>query len=660
MPFRGITISSSNDGLTSLANGFDSGDHNLAEILAKYEEEKEKRMQPEGTEQYIDVGRTPKFEHFVNDPFIHESPYISQPCPVSDGSHVKVLIIGAGYGALMFAVRLVTEAGFKPSDIAFVDTAWGFGGTWYWNRYPGLMCDVESACYMPLVEEMEYVPKHRYSKGPELREYAELVAEKWELSQRAVFGSTAKSTAWVDGTSEWETTITRRLPNGSETTFKVRSDFFILTSGLQNRPKVARVDGIENYQGHIFHSSRWDYNYTGGTPENPTMDKLAGKKVAFIGTGATAIQAIPQLAKWAGHLNVFQRTASGIDARGQREVDPERFKEVVATGKGWQQARRENMAAFLSNHPDLPAKNLVNDGWTHFPSISGIFGSPRAEGLGPENLGEYLEYLHKIDLPRQARIREATKKVVNDPATAESLLPWYPGWCKGPGFNDDYLQTFNLPNVQLVDTQGRGIDSFNERGVLFNGNVYDADVVILGTGFESHTAGSPAFRAGMTITGRDGLSMEDKWEQGPQTLHGVITRGFPNLLMSGYTQAGATVNIVHCMDILAKHASYMINSARKQLGVAQHQKVVIEPTEQAEEQWAMMVASNAFAYAAVPGCTPGAIRDAEGEFAEADTPEEQLKMAKGLPWGLGIVDFTRKIEDWEAQGDLSELDIHVV
>ncbi|KAH6698523.1 flavin-binding monooxygenase-like family protein [Leptodontidium sp. MPI-SDFR-AT-0119] len=631
----------------------------LEEVLGKYEEERQKRLRPEGMAQYADIGLSEHFKHLANDPWVEAEVATSKPCPISDGSHTKVLIVGTGYSALLYAVRLIVEAQFKSEDFVFVDSAWGFGGTWYWNRYPGLMCDVESACYLPLAEETGYIPKHRYSYGPELREYAELVAKQWDLQQRAAFGSTVKETTWNETSSEWETTITRQLPGNSDVqTFKVRSDFFILSSGILNRPKLARLDGITSYKGHLFHTSRWDYAYTGGTPEEPKMQNLVGKKVAFIGTGATAIQVVPQIAKWADQLYLFQRTPSAVGPRGQRPVDPNEFRNQVQTGKGWQQARRENMASFLSNDAKLPQENLVDDGWTNFPSFSGLVGSTNAADLTLETAGAYVASLHQLDLPRQAGIRSRIRNIVKDEETAKLLEPWYPGWCKRPCFHDDYLDTFNLPNVQLIDTNGKGVDGFSEEGIVFDGKVYDADVVILGTGFEPFSVGSPAFRASIKVTGRGGLSMDDKWAEGPHTLHGLITRDFPNLLLAGFTQAAATTNIVHSVDVLAQHAARLISTASRKFKVGEKQKILIEPTAQAESNWSLAVAGNALAYAAVPGCTPS-YGTAEGS-RHASTPEEGLRLAKNVPWGLGIVDFTRKMKLWEEQEDLSELEISVV
>ncbi|KAL4766867.1 hypothetical protein BDW60DRAFT_201449 [Aspergillus nidulans var. acristatus] len=630
---------------------------NLTQILAKYDQERDKRLRPDGLDQYASIPRTEKYKHFGKDPWKNcDNPHVHKPRPMGDGDHCKILIVGAGFSALLFAVRFL-DAGFLPEDIVFIYSAWGFGGTWYWNRYPGLMCDVESSCYMPLLEETGYTPKHRYSYGPELREYAELVADQWKLADRAMFGTTIQTARWDSGRCQWVTSVTIENSDSTTTTTaaQLRSDYFVLASGFLNRPKLPQLQGLVDFQGHMFHTSRWDYDYTGGSPTQPELHKLRGKKVAFLGTGATGIQVIPQLAKWAGHLTVLQRTPSAVGVRGQRPVNPIQWKQEVQCGPGWQRQRRENMAAFLSNIPDLPAKSLVDDGWTHFPSFSGLVGSPRTIGLDAKNVSEYVERLHRLDFPRQQSIRDRVTDIVKDPVTAASLQPWYPGWCKRPCFHDEYLDTFNLPHVTLADTDGHGIHRFTKNGVLYNTQEIEADVVILGTGFEPFSAGSPAFRAGITINGRDGISMDEKWKEMPGTFHGLLTRGFPNLFLSGPTQAGSTVNVVHSVDVLATHASHILKKAL--LHAPKGQRLLLEPTWTAEEAWSMRVAEGAYGYAALTGCTPSYITR-EGARMRAETPTDQLRMARGLSWSRGILDFIATLEHWEANDDLGDLEVH--
>ncbi|KAL4769302.1 hypothetical protein BDW60DRAFT_224989 [Aspergillus nidulans var. acristatus] len=643
---------------------FSISEEQFTATLQKYATEAQKRRRPDGTAQYADIALSAQFKHFSEDPWIRgdenqrQNPYLSQPNPVpKNGGHTKVLVTGAGFGALLYAFRLMQTGAFKAEDFVFVDSAWGFGGTWYWNRYPGLMCDVESSCYMPLLEETGYIPKHRYSYGPELRSYAELVARKYGFHTRAVFGSTVKECVWDEERSEWVTTAIQKNPTTrTEATLSIRSDFVVLASGILNRPKLPRLAGLDTYRGHMFHTSRWDYEYTGGSPEDPTLSRLRGKKVAFIGTGATGIQVVPELAKWAERLYVFQRTPSSVDVRGQRAIDPEEWRrDITKEGReGWQRERRENFALFCSNAPDLPRENLVDDAWTHYPTNSALVGGPRAAEVTAQNVEGYVEGLHRLDIVRQERIRQRVESVVKDPATAEGLKAWYPGWCKRPCFHDEYLAAFNEPNVTLVDTDGKGIDGFSTAGVRHAGKDYQVDVVILGTGFESFTAGSPSFRARIEIKGRGGESLDEKWKRGAGTLHGVFTHGFPNLLLTGLTQAGGAVNVVHVMDVLASHGAKIIQAAQQEVG--SYQKVLIEPTFEAEEAWSMAVASNAYAYAAIPDCTPS-YATLEGSRMAAETPEDEIRLARSLSWGRGICDFIEILAAWETDNRLSDLRI---
>ncbi|PLB44912.1 flavin-binding monooxygenase-like family protein [Aspergillus steynii IBT 23096] len=635
----------------------------FAATLEKYAAECKKRLRPDGATQYADIALSDKLKHFAEDPWIRgdenqrQNPYLSQPAPVANGGKTKVVITGAGFSALTFAVRLIQTVGFKADDFVFVDSAWGFGGTWYWNRYPGLMCDVESACYLPLLDEIEYIPKHRYSYGPELRHYVDLLVEKYGFQSRPLFGSTIKESVWSEDSCEWSTTVIRKHPIGNsiEETYVVRSDFVILASGFLNRPKLPRLPGLDVYGGHMFHTSRWDYEYTGGSPEDPTLSLLRGKRVAFLGTGATGIQVVPQLARWAGEVFVFQRTPSAVDVRGQKEIDPEEWRRDVTLGRSrWQQERRDNMAAFISRIPDLPAKNMVDDGWTNFPSYSAVLGGPAVQSLTATNVAEYAETLNRLDLQRQERIRQRVDAVVKDPVTAESLKPWYQGWCKRPCFHDDYLDAFNEPNVHLVDTGGKGIDGFSPRGVRFNGQEYDVDVVILGTGFEAFSASGPAFRARIEVKGRDGVSLDDKWKKGAGTLHGVLSHGFPNLVLTGFAQAGTAVNAMHIMDVLASHTARIIAAAQEHAGSSK--RPVLEPTFEAEEAWAVAVAGNAYAYAAVSGCTPGYI-NGEGAWNRVQTPEEQIKAARSIPWGRGMLDYLDILAAWHKGDRMSDLHV---
>lgn len=614
---------------------------------AKYAEERNKRVKDEGLNQYIDLIKSDKFKHYSEDPWIDRS--IPGKRPPKDTC--KTLILGAGYGALLFAARLV-DAGFDPKDIFFVDSAGGFGGTWYWNRYPGLMCDVESYIYMPLLEETGYMPKHKYSYGPELREHAERIAAKWGLTDQLIPSATIKDSVWNEESGTYATRIILDRFDGEE--FTITSNFLLLASGVLNTPKIPAIPGIDSFKGHIFHTARWDYNYCGGSPQSPSLSALSDKRVAIIGTGATAIQVVPELAKVCKSFHVFQRTPSAVDVRGQRPTDPETWSRI-ASKPGWQYDRMYNYSAYLSDLPDKPAENLVDDGWTHFPSYSALVGGPHCAGLTPETIGPHIAKMQAMDFPRQERVRARVDSIVEDKATAEALKPWYAGWCKRPCFHDEYLQSFNKPNVTLVDTKGRGVTRFTESGLVFDDREYDFDLVVMSTGFNSPAIGNPASKAGVSVTGRDGMTMDKKWEQGVGTLHGVVTRGLPNLFFPGPTQAGASANHVCTLNVITSHVAYILAEATKR---ANGGKVVVEPTEAGEMGWTYQVMPQAISYAILMGCTPSYL-NREGEVDREVPMEEKMKGARAAGWSRGILDYERTIKEWESQGGLEGLEVEV-
>ncbi|KAF4549540.1 Flavin-binding monooxygenase-like protein 15 [Elsinoe fawcettii] len=617
-------------------------------VQARYAEERNKRVKDEGLAQYIDLLKSDKFKHYSQDPWIDRS----KPGKRPSKDTCKALILGAGYGALLFAVRLV-ETGTDPKDILFVDQAGGFGGTWYWNRYPGLMCDVESYIYMPLLEETGYMPKHKYAYGPELREHADRIATKWNLQNQLVPSATIQDSIWDEGSSTWRTTI--HLDQFYETT-TITSNFLLLASGVLNTPQIPNIPGIDTFKGHIFHTARWDYKYCGGSPENQTLENLKDKRVAIIGTGATAIQVVPALAKVVKHLTVFQRTPSAVDERGQRPTDPAEWRSTIAAKPGWQYDRMYNFSAHLSNLPDKPAENLINDGWTKFPSYSALVGGPACANLTPETIGAHIAQMHALDFPRQERVRARVDALVHDRTTAEALKPWYPGWCKRPCFHDEYLQSFNLPNVSLVDTAGRGVDAFTATGIVFDGKEHPFDLVVMSTGFNSPAVGNPASKAGVKVTGRDGLTMDAKWAAGVGTLHGVVTRGLPNLFFPGPTQAGASANHVCTLNVITSHVAHIIAEAEKRAGPGG--RVVVEPSEEGEMGWTGRIMQQAISYAVLMGCTPSYI-NSEGEADREKSMEEKMKGARSAGWSRGILDYEKVIRAWEGQGKLEGLVVEV-
>ncbi|CAH0035460.1 unnamed protein product [Clonostachys rhizophaga] len=632
----------------------------IAAVRQKYDEERNKRIRDDGMAQFVDLYDHEKFRHFKADPWVElEPPRVGGPNPPQEGSNCDILIVGTGYGGLLFAVRLL-EAGFKLENIRLVDSAAGFGGTWYWNRYPGLMCDVESYIYMPLLEETGYIPTMKYTSSQELRDHAERIAKKWNLDKITWFKHRVQSIEWDDATNEWVTSLVPQLQHGNEgKAISVRSRFSILATGFTLIPRVAQIPGIGKFKGSYFHTARWDYNVTGGTPKNPEMAKLKDKRVGIIGTGATAIQVVPALAAWAKELYVFQRTPSAVDRRDNRPTDPD-WANAMRSTPGWQTERIENFQSFISNDPTRPSTDMVSDGWTRMASYSALGGSPGLVCQTSEEIQKHVEVLHALDFPRQESIRKRVDELVSNSDTAQKLKPWYPGWCKRPCFHDEYLQSFNRPNVKLVDTDGRGVDRITEDSLIVGNQEYKVDTLILGTGYRSPVLFSPAGRVGLDVKGRNGRSLDKKWTEGVTTLHGMMSHDFPNLFWPGLNQSGAGPNFTYCIDMAAIHISkVMVHAAGIRAGHpggAYHLNFVIEPTPDAEEEWSQRVASTAGVFAASAGCTPSYF-NAEGEFIREVPEEVQKKRARSAIWSQGPVHFRGLLEDWRENKNFEGLSI---
>ncbi|KAJ7625607.1 flavin-binding monooxygenase-like family protein [Roridomyces roridus] len=625
-----------------------------ATIQQKYAEERHKRLRPDGVAQFLNLATSDKFKYLREDPWVDHAALNAQTPPLKNGDEIKFLVQGAGYGGLMLAVNLI-EAGFKAEDIRLVDEAGGFGGTWYWNRYPGLMCDTESYTYMPFLEETGYMPRFRYSYGSELREHADRIAEKWGLTDKTLFRTNCHHYMWDDAEKRWIVHGTEnRGPAEGNREIQLKAQYVLVVPGFLGFPHIARLPGFDKFRGEHFHTARWNYDITGGNPTHWNMEKLKDKTVGIVGTGATAIQAIPQLGNWAKHLYVFQRTPSSVDERGQHPTDPNEWANKIASKKGWQYARSKN---FLSQFTmDTPIdEDQVNDRWCSTRSYCGFIGAPGI--VSPDKTSEHVAALHSMDLERAERVRQRTTDVVKDPATAAKLKAWYPAWCKRPTFHDDYLPTFNKPNVTLVDTNGKGLDALTEEGVMANGTEYPLDVLVLSTGyslFVENDSGSPVSRAGMTVVGRDGLSMDDKWiRQGSKTLHGVATHGFPNFFFTGPTQVALAVNFTHVLSALASHVAQILVEAERR--VDQTERITIEVTEEGEDAYTAEVVKRATSFAGVGGCTPG-YYNKEGQ-ASATGPQEQAKEAQGNIWGEGPLKFEEFLNTWRAEGRLEGIEI---
>ena len=587
-----------------------------AALRAKYRAERDKRLRPEGLGQFVRIDRE-HHRHFEAD---QATPALPSREPLTD--QVEIAIIGAGFGGLLLGAAL-RKAGIE--GLRFIDRAGDFGGVWYWNRYPGAACDTEAPIYLPMLEELGVLPRRKYATGPEIHAHCRRIAETFDLYRNACFHTDVTEIRWDEASGLW----TIRTDRGD----MMRARHVVVSAGVMDRPKLADLPGLDSFQGHAFHTSRWDYAYTGGTSSGG-LTGLADKVVGIIGTGATAVQCVPHLGAGSKHLLVFQRTPSSIDRRDDRELDPEAFRNLEP---GWQQQRMENFTALVGGA--LLEEDLVNDGWTSIPRYIRRLAA-RAGELGiaidsPYNLAPLADFLKMEE--NRARVHE----IVKDEATAAALTPWYDRFCKRPCFHDDYLPTFNGPNVTLVDTQGQGVERITEHGVIAKGREYLVDCLIYSTGYD---ASSPfAKRISFEIIGRDGLTLKDKWADGARTFHGYGTHGFPNLFIMAHVQTGLSLNFPHMSGEQARHIAYILSCARGQ-GASR-----IEVTPQAEAGWVAEIDAAAVSMVeALRECTPSYFNH-EGQVSRLN--------ARNSAYGGGPLAFYKIIADWRAEGSMRGLDL---
>jgi cyclohexanone monooxygenase len=580
-------------------------------LRKRYAAERAKRLRGDANDQYQMIAG--RFDHYNVDPYVE--PGFTRPARHED---IDVLIIGGGFGGQLAAVRL-QEVGVV--DFRIVEKAGDFGGTWYWNRYPGAQCDIEGYLYLPLLEETGHIPKERYSFAPEIFAHAQRIGQQFDLYERACFQTRVREARWDDEAARWNVTTDR------DDVFRAR--FVIMSSGPLNKPKLPGIPGIEDFTGHTFHTSRWDYDYTGGDTTG-NLHKLGDKRVGIIGTGATAIQSIPHLGAHAEHLYVFQRTPSSVDERNNTPTNP---KWVEKLQPGWQAKRNRNFTALLDGIQ--LEEDQVRDKWTSpLKKLGDLLGN-RDSNMSPEERTLLAEI---ADFQKMNEIRERVESTVGDPQTAEALKPWFGQWCKRPTFNDEYLPTFNRPNVTLVDTHGKGVDRVTEHGVVVDGTEYALDCLIFATGFEVGTA--YVRRAEFDMYGRDGRSLEDAWAGGMRTFHGFLSHGFPNCFHMGLTQTGLTANFTYMLDLQSRHVAQLIGE------IGQRGATSIEPTPDAEAEWvAIMSAPNPMTEYQ-KACTPG-YYNGEG------TNEGRGFLQTQYPHGA--LAFYDMLARWREQGDFEGL-----
>jgi cyclohexanone monooxygenase len=605
---------------TSIAELMGGLDFDPATLKTKYLAERDKRLRTDANDQYVEV--TAEFSQYVDDPYV--TPGFTRE-PLLD--RVEMAVIGGGFGGLLMAARM-KEAGFD--DIRVIEKAGDFGGTWYWNRYPGAMCDVESYCYLPLLEELNYIPEHKYSFAPEILEHSRRIARNYDLYDNACLQTSITNLSWDETTEHWIIETDR----GD----KMRARYVAMANGPLSRPKLPGIQGINDYQGHTFHTSRWDYAYTGGDSYG-NLTNLCDKRVGIIGTGATAVQCIPHLGEWAKELYVFQRTPSSIDVRNNAKTDAEW---AAGLKPGWQKERMDNFNILVSGGDQ--DEDLINDGWTDiFRNLTGIAAKLASRQLGRRlTKAERAELMELSDYKKMNFIRARAEAVVKDPSVAESLKPWYRQFCKRPCFHDEYLDTYNRDNVTLVDTQGKGVDGLTQTGVQVGGNHYEVDCLIFATGFEVGTTFTR--RAGYDIIGRGGHTLSEHWADGLRTFHGLTSHGFPNCFFLGFTQTAVTVNVPHALNEQAKHLAHVLSRARQQGAPT------VEATAEAENEYVELIQQSSTSGSRFyRECTPG-YYNSEGKSGNNSGFFSDM-------FGGSPIKFFRMLEDWRADGSMQGLEL---
>ena len=584
-------------------------------LLAKYVAERDKRLRADGNSQYLEVKGN--LAHYLEDPY---TPRVER-APKTD--HVTFAFVGGGFAGLVTGARLV-EAGV--TDVRIIEKGGDFGGTWYWNRYPGAQCDTASMIYMPLLEETGHMPTEKYAHAPEILEQCQRIGKQYGLYENALFHTEVEDLRWDAANSRWVIKTNR----GDEFT----ASFIGLGTGPLHVPKLPGIPGIESFKGHSFHTSRWDYDYTGGDPKGGKMEKLADKRVAIIGTGATSVQAVPYLAKACKDLYVVQRTPSSVDVRANKPIDPEWFAEIATPG--WQKRWLEN---FTANQAGGAAEeDLVMDGWTDLSRRirAKISQLPREDMTPLKMLAAYED----SDFEKMEEIRARAVSIVKDRETAENLKAWYRQLCKRPCFHDAYLQAFNEPAAHLIDTDGQGVERITEKGFVVAGVEYEVDCIIYASGFEVGTEYKR--RAGFDLTGVDGLKLSDAWAEGMQSKHGIHVLGFPNAFFVQPTQGANLIsNVPHNLTESGRTIALTVKHA---LDVGAKE---VEVTPEAQKAWVDLLLTSAGRMMGAPDCTPGYYNN------EGQNPGPAAKLNVGYP--AGATAFFKYIEDWRTSGQFEGL-----
>lgn len=587
------------------------------QLKDKYVEERNKRLNSPVGRQYTLAKDDP---HGLTQNLWRKTP-VDRP-PLRE--EVDVLVVGGGMSGIMTAGKLIQNG---VTNVRLIERGGDFGGTWYWNNYPGAACDSESYIYLPFLDESGYVPTQKYVGQPEIQSYLKQLADQTDVTPRALFNTKAEALIWNESKQRWI------VKTDADDEFSAR--FIALCAGSFLQPKLPGIEGIHTFKGRMFLNSRWDYEYTGGTPGDPQLTRLRDKRVAIIGTGCSAVQSIPHLAEWAKELYVFQRTPSMVNFRGNTRTDAEWARTLKP---GWQEERINNFEDCLFK-PAETIEDHVSDSWTELArSLSNLESAKDILGEGASDLAELMQVADFLTMEKNW---QRIDQIVTDKAAAEALKPYYNVNCKRPTFHDEYLPAFNKPNVTLIDTQGKGVDRITPEGVVAGGKTYEVDCIILATGFEvfslTHVTGE------YTVTGVEGQSLQDKWSKEFSSLHGVLTHGFPNMVLVGHMRdGGGSTNSNFPFTHQAPHAALLIKKTIDD-GASS-----FEVTKEGEDRWRRAMKEKMPPIQEfLAACTPGYLNN------EGSVSDSALRLTI---YGGGSLEYAEILKAWRS-GEGVERDI---
>ncbi|AEF37522.1 MULTISPECIES: flavin-containing monooxygenase [Mycobacteriaceae] len=602
-------------------------DFDIEALREKYAAERAKRIRSDGSSQYLELK-----DDFVE--FAEVDPHTAVTPREPIDADIEVVVLGGGIAGLLAGAYL-KKAGVR--DVRVIEMAGDFGGVWYWNRFPGIQCDNDAYCYIPMLEELDFMPSKKFADGAEIFQHCQNIGKHFGLYDGAIFSTQVRTVRWDEELRRWRLTTNR----GDD----LRPRFVVMAQGSYNRPKLPGIAGIKDFMnagGHVFHSARWDYDYTGGD-SGGGLDKLADKRVALVGTGATGVQLVPHLGRDAKHLYVFQRTPSSVDFRGNEPTDPQW---AASLQPGWQAERKRNFhrwSPFEGVVFDAP--DMVCDFWTELGRnlTARIGASPDPTALGVE---EIMAMREEEDYKIMERLRRRIADIVEDPQTAEALKPYYRFMCKRPTSSDTYLPAFNRPNVTLVDVaESKGVEKLTEKGIVAGGVEYEVDCVIFASGFEISTEISRRYAMDV-IEGRDGVSLFDHWRDGFRTLHGMTSRGFPNQFHTGFIQGGVSANTTAMFEQQAEHIAYIIAEAFNRGAT------VVEPSQEGQDAWVNTIRELAFDNSAFDlSCTPGYYNNEGRGFGDAS------RSFLGEVYSPGFYAFDDLLKQWREAGDLKGMEL---